>query len=82
MGKQDFSVNRLFEDKEIFADFMNGSLFQGNQVLCADRLEQLSAGGGVVYVNRKGKEQALLRRRDVCMKADTRCLSVQTVHWI
>lgn len=70
MGKRDFNVNRLFEDKKIFADFMNGSLFHGEQVLRADRLEALSQGSGVTYVNQAGKVRVLMRRRDVCMKAD------------
>lgn len=70
MGKQDFSVNRLFEDKEIFADFVNGSLFHGKQVLHADRLELLPSEGGIAYVNRSGNERVLTRRRDICMKAD------------
>lgn len=37
MGKTDLAVNQLLERKEIFADFINGMVFNGEQVLHESR---------------------------------------------
>ena len=43
MGKADLAVNQLLERKEIFADFINGTIFSGKQVLKENDLTLLSA---------------------------------------
>ncbi len=48
MGKADMAVNQLLERKEIFADFINGTLFCGKQVLKENDLTLLSARSGII----------------------------------
>ncbi len=48
MGKTNLTVNRLLERKDIFADFINGTLFCGEQVLKGDDLTLLSGRSGII----------------------------------
>ncbi len=48
MGKANLTVNRLLERKDIFADFINGTLFCGKQVLKGDDLTLLSGHSGLI----------------------------------
>ena len=47
MGKANLAVNQLLERKNIFADFINGTLFCGEQVLKGDDLTLLSGHAGI-----------------------------------
>lgn len=75
MGKQDVAVNRMLERKEIFADLMNGTIFDGKQVLSPDKLELLSTRSGVVY-EKNGKKKAVERSGDIRMQGDMGTYSV------
>ncbi len=48
MGKANLAVNQLLERKDIFADFINGTLFCGEQVLRGDDLTLLSGHAGII----------------------------------
>ena len=48
MGKANLTVNQLLERKDIFADFINGTLFCGEQVLKGDDLTLLSGHSGIL----------------------------------
>ncbi len=48
MGKANLAVNQLLERKDIFADFINGTLFRGEQVLKEDDLTLLSGHAGII----------------------------------
>ena len=67
MGKADMAVNQLLERKEIFADFINGTLFSGKQVLKENDLTLLSARSGIIKtqdteVQRHTKEREHTKR--------------------
>lgn len=69
MGRQDLSVNQLLERKEIFADLMNGTLFQGQQILRKEELELLSGQSGILY-EEEGKKKSLGRSGDIRMQGN------------
>lgn len=69
MGKQNLAVNQLLERKEIFADLINGALYEGQQILNPDDMELVSGQAGLMYENDFGKKQVLERRGDVRMRA-------------
>ena len=69
MGKTDLVVNQLMERKEIFADFINGMVFDGEQVLQPEKMELLSVNSGFIY-EEDGKRKFVERRGDIRMKAD------------
>ncbi len=56
MGKTNLTVNRLLERKDIFADFINGTLFCGEQMLKGDDLTLLSGYSGIL-AERNPKEE-------------------------
>ncbi len=69
MGKADMAVNRLLERKEVFADFINGTLFSGKQMLKGNDLTLLSARSGMIKVQnmeaqRHTKEREHMKRQE------------------
>ena len=76
MGKTNLAINQLLERKPIFADFINGTVFQGEQFLHPDDLELLSAQYGVFYDDETGKTHTLERYGDIRMKAETGTYSI------
>ncbi|MBR4605969.1 MAG: hypothetical protein IKO41_07060 [Lachnospiraceae bacterium] len=42
MGKFDEATYEYFSNPEYFADLINAGCFEGKEIVCADRLEQLS----------------------------------------
>ena len=75
MGKTDLAVNQLLERKEIFADFINGMVFNGEQVLHESRLEVLSLNSGFFY-EEDGQRKFVERRGDIRMRADMDTYSI------
>lgn len=76
MGKADAAVNQMMGRKEIFADFVNGIVYHGEQILKPEGLECISGQPGILYEATSGKLCALERRRDIQMKADMGMYSV------
>lgn len=76
MGKADVAVNQMMGRKEIFADFVNGIVYHGKQILKPEMLEYVSGQSGILYETDSGKLCALERRRDIRMKADMGMYSV------
>lgn len=76
MGKHNLAVNQLLERKEIFADLINGALFQGKEVLVSEKLELLSGHSGIIQEKENGKLAALERFGDIRMEADMETYSV------
>ncbi len=76
MGKANLSLNTILTRKEVFADFMNGTLYGGQQVLKAEDLERIPTHSGIFYETEEGKKNALERQGDVRMKADLGTYSV------
>lgn len=43
MGQKDISLVRYFEDRERYADLINGFVFQGNQVVSEDDVQEMDS---------------------------------------
>lgn len=76
MGQHNLAVNQMLERKDIFADFMNGIMFQGREILKPEALELLSAQSGIFYEQENSAKKALERRGDIRMKADIGTYSI------
>lgn len=75
MGKVNNAVNQLLERKEIFADFINGVIFNGEQLLKPEKMELLSANTGYYYEEDK-KKKLIERHGDIRMKGELGTYSV------
>lgn len=69
LGKKNLIVNQMLERKENFADLINGTIYEGCQILRADMLEKQSCHSGVIY-EEEGSKRVLERDADIRMKAD------------
>ena len=68
-GNKDLAVMKFLEKPENFSDLFNGSLFQGRQVLRADRLENLSGKSALSFLDKDGNKVTVRRYRDAVCKA-------------
>lgn len=68
-NEKDLAVTKFLERPENFSDLFNGSLFQGKQVIKADRLENLPGESALSFTDKKGKKVSVRRYRDVIRKA-------------
>ena len=55
-NEKDLAVTKFLERPENFSDLFNGSLFQGKQVIKADRLENLPGESALSFTDKKGKK--------------------------
>lgn len=63
MGKKDITLKDYLSDAKRFADLLNGSIFQGKQVIHAEELQEMPS------VQAKSNHQAILERtNDIAMK--------------
>ena len=76
MGVANAVINEFLERKPVFADLINGCVYGGRKVLCADNLEALPTRRGIVVQDENGHEKAEERYCDVRMKADLGTYSV------
>lgn len=76
MGKLNMAVNRLLKRKEIFADLINGSIFEGMEILRPEKLESRSGHAGILTENKDKKLIAAERFRDIHMESDFETYSV------
>lgn len=70
MGEQNLAVNQLLERKEIFADLMNGIVFEGREMVKPENLEHLPTHEGVFTEKGQGSPGVVERWGDVKMRAD------------
>ncbi len=70
MAKKDIVVNRYMSERVRFADMMNGSLFQGKQIVIPENLMPLDSESSMYLQDKNGKEIAIARYRDVVMGTD------------
>lgn len=70
MGNQDKLMTRYLSDPEHFADFINGTLFQGRQMLDAKTIIPVPQRKVEESVSLKGKPLLLDGTRDAVMKQD------------
>lgn len=59
MGKQDLWQSDYFDDKKRFADMFNGALFDGNQIMKLEDLEE--ADPNIVYHDKEGNAHNVIR---------------------
>ena len=70
MGKGDTALTVWFSDKERFADLFNGSVFHGEQIVEAEKLELEKNESKEIINNKKGQLKNIERNRDIVMKWD------------
>ena len=76
MGKMNLAVNQLLQRKEIYADLINGTVFDGQQKLTKDDLEWIPEETGIFYRDEKGRLCAVERRGDIRMRAENETFSL------
>lgn len=63
MGKKDITLKNYLSDTRRYADLLNGSIFQGKQVIHAEELQEAAT------VRSKSDHHAILERtNDIAMK--------------
>lgn len=70
MADHDIVIRKYMEDKERFSDLMNGSLFDGKQVVKQENLEQIKGESSIYLMDKNKKRKSVIRYRDVVMKTD------------
>ena len=68
MGKGDTAVNTWFSDKKRFADLFNGTVFQGEQIVEAEKLELEKNNTKELISDKEGHLNNIERNRDIVMK--------------
>lgn len=68
MGKSNAAVKNWISVKERFADFYNGTVFDGRQVVRAEELQEISGESDLILRDKDGKAEELHRYRDVIMR--------------
>lgn len=68
MGRNDRVLKNYFRDKKRFADLFNGALFEGEQVIRAEELEDKSETYTDADVACAENEKNLQRTRDIAMR--------------
>lgn len=65
MGEKNNTICSYLSKPEVFADFINGSLYRGKQVIAAKELESFAYTGKETHRDRSGNRKRRLRSRDV-----------------
>lgn len=88
MGKGDTLLKVWLGDKKRFADLYNGSVFQGRQIVDAEKLEPAQKETKEFLNDKKGKVENIERHRDIVMKwtegmelVILACESQQNIHY-
>ncbi len=70
MGKSDVVAKQYMRKRVRFADLINGSLFQGRQVVKPEHLQEISGESDLYLTDKEGKRKPIARYRDIVMKTD------------
>lgn len=68
MGRVDVAVRRWLGDKERFADLFNGTVFQGEEVVLAEDLEEQKGESSLIVTDKNKNEKAVQKYRDIVMR--------------
>ena len=68
MGRADVAVRRWLGDKERFADLFNGTVFQGEEVVLAEDLEEQKGESSLIVTDKNKNEKAVQNYRDIVMR--------------
>lgn len=88
MGKSSTAVNHWMRDRGRFADLFNGVVFDGEQVVRPEDLEEARGESDILVPDREKKERQVQRYRDIVMQwkkgpylAMLACESQSSVHY-
>ena len=88
MGKSSTAVNHWMRDRGRFADLFNGVVFDGEQVVRPEDLEEARGESDILVTDREKKERQVQRYRDIVMQwkkgpylAMLACESQSSVHY-
>lgn len=68
MGKPDVSIKQWLRVKSRFADLFNGILFNGEQIIKEEELEEINSESDIIIADKTRKTKAIQRRRDIAMR--------------
>ena len=68
MGRADVAVRRWLGDKERFADLFNGTVFQGEEVVLAEDMEEQKGESSLIVTDKNKNEKAVQKYRDIVMR--------------
>ena len=68
MGKGHTAVNEFLEKKVRYADFFNGNLFQGKQIILPEELEVIKGESDILVEDKEGNVKEARRYRDLVMR--------------
>ena len=69
MAERNLYMRRLLGHPARFADFYNGTVFGGQQVLRPEELSDVPGEQGIVILDENGSKRVVERRRDIIKKA-------------
>lgn len=67
MGKKNDAIVPFLKDKVRFSDLINGTMFNGEQIISPDELELLNSESGIILKDKNNKNSAVKRYRDIVM---------------
>ena len=68
MGKSSTAVNHWMRDRGRFADLFNGVVFDGEQVVCPEDLEEARGESDILVPDQDKNERQVQRYRDIVMQ--------------
>ncbi len=71
MAEKDVGMKNYLKCKLRFADLINGTIYNGKQIVKEDDLSEQPNEYGLILEDKKGKKQVVQRYRDIVMKAKT-----------
>lgn len=68
MGKSNIAVKQWLRNKKRFADLFNGTIFQGQQVILPEELEEIDSESSMIVTDKNQKEKGVQKYRDIAMR--------------
>ena len=65
MGSKDVQTKKYMRNPQIFADFFNGYLYEGEEVIHWENLEDVDSAGLAIVPTGNGKKRNLQKFRDI-----------------
>ena len=68
MGKSNIAVKQWLRNKFRFADLFNGTIFQGQQVVLPEDLEEIDSESSILVTDKNKNEKSVQKYRDIAMR--------------
>lgn len=68
MGKSNIAVKQWLRDKKRFADLFNGTIFQGQQIILPEDLEEIDSESSMIVIDKNNQEKGVQKYRDIAMR--------------